>query len=282
MNAERAVHPAGSPPGLSGELERGPRGVLYWVRDPRSGRIVSVRVPPPLWPLEASMLAAARARSLKHPHIAPVMEAGWRDGAAYITLCEELGFRVNPAALSPREAAMIVRDVATALDYAAGRGVVHPGPIPDVLRFTPAGRVVVTGYELPRGGDVPDLYLAPEVREGAPVDAAANVYSLGAILYVFVEGSRPGPRALKRLKIMIREAMHADPRRRPSAAGLAAALSRWLKDPDSIRPIAEAAEFWLEAPESAPALEAAEFWREDPEPAPEPAEFWFGEPRHAA
>src|SRR5687768_17449284 len=100
----------------SAELERGPRGVLSWARDPRSGGRVSVRVPPPAWPLDATMRAARRASSLKHPHIAPVVEAGWRGEAAYIVLGEELGFRVNPAALTPREAVMIVRDVATAVD----------------------------------------------------------------------------------------------------------------------------------------------------------------------
>jgi hypothetical protein len=81
---------------------------------------------------------------------------------------------------------------------------------------------------------------------------------------VFVEGSRAEGRARQRLKIIIREAMHPDPRRRPGAAGLAEALSRWLKDPDSMRPVAEAAEFWLDEPEPAPALEAAEFWFGDP------------------
>ena len=127
-----------SPLALLSEQERGPRGVLYRAWDARSGRHVSLRVSS--WPRESSLRAAARAAALDHPHIAAVLEAGWRDDAAYVIFGEELGARVNPVALTPRDAVRIARDAATAVDYAARRGVDHPGLVPDVLRFTSQAR----------------------------------------------------------------------------------------------------------------------------------------------
>ncbi|HEX7901553.1 MAG TPA: hypothetical protein VF950_27585 [Planctomycetota bacterium] len=233
-----------SPLELLCELERGPRGVLYRARDGRFGRQVSLRVSPPSWPQPATLLAATRASVLDHPHIAPMLEAGWHDDAAYVIFGEDLGARVNPVALSPREAVGIARDVATAVAYAAARGLDHPGLVPDLLRFTPTGRVVVTGYEMPFAPDGPELYRAPEVRNGAAVDAAANVYSLGAILYVLAQGCRLDARVPEALETLIREAMDVDPRRRPTAAELAEKLARRLEPQATPKPVRRA---WKDA-----------------------------------
>lgn len=170
------------------------------------------------------MLAAVKASALAHPHIAAVLETGWHDGRAYVVLGEELGAAVTPGALTVREAVAAVRDAATAVAYAAGQGMTHPGLMPELLRFTRKGRVVLTGYELPGAPDVADPFRAPEVRAGAAVDAAANVYSLGALLFTLLAGRRP-----EALEALILEATHADRSRRPSAAAFAESLSRWLE-----------------------------------------------------
>lgn len=221
---ERTPIPASGPLALLDELERGPHGILYRAHDARSGRDVCLRVPPLAWSPEASMLAAVKASVLAHPHIAPVLETGWHDGRAYVVLGEELGSAVAPGTLSPRETAAAVRDAATAVAYAAGLGLTHPGIVPSLLRFTRKGRVVLTGYELPGAPEVEDSCRAPEVRAGAAVDAAANVYSLGALLFTLLAGRRP-----EDLEALIVDATHADRSRRPSAAAFAAALTRWLE-----------------------------------------------------
>jgi serine/threonine protein kinase len=170
------------------------------------------------------MLAAVKASALAHPHIAAVLESGWHDGRAYVVLGEELGPAVTPAALTARDAVAAVRDAATAVAYAESQGLVHPGLMPELLRFTRGGRVVLTGYELPGAPDVADPCRAPEVRAGAAVDAAANVYSLGALLFTLLAGRRP-----EELEPLIVAATHAERGRRPTAAAFAAALTRWLE-----------------------------------------------------
>jgi hypothetical protein len=230
---------------LLSEVERGRHGIIYRARDSRSGRDVSLRVLPRAWPQELSFLAATRASSLEHPHIARVLEAGWREDLTFVILGEKLDTSIELGAIFARKAVIAIRDAATAVDYAGGRGMPHPGLVPDLLYFTLNDRVLVTGYELPFTPAGSNSYQAPEVRDGGGVDVAANVYSLGAILYALMVGREPDPhspqppfqfdsRVPDDLEKLIRNAMHVDPKGRPSPGALAKALTLWLEAPEPL------------------------------------------------
>ncbi len=171
---------------------------------------------------------------LIHPHLAAVLEAGALRDRAYVVL-QDAG--VAPADLPLREAVALVRDAATGIDFAAGRGIVHPRLHPACLRMTRRG-VIVAGFEGVRGPLDPS-FQAPEVQAGAETAAAANVFALGAILYTLAVGrppaagtpeppSRANPLIPGDVEDLILKAMEADPARRPSAGAFAAGLSKWL------------------------------------------------------
>jgi tetratricopeptide (TPR) repeat protein len=109
--------------------------------------------------------------------------------------------RLCDGPLPPQEAAALAEKVALALQVAHDQGVLHRDLTPACIRLTTAGDPMVTGFELARrkgssretvAGQVLGTpgYLAPERRTGQPgADTpAADVYSLGAVLYEMLTG----------------------------------------------------------------------------------------------
>jgi serine/threonine protein kinase len=136
------------------------------------------------------------------------------------------------------EAAGIAAQAAAALAAAHAQGVVHldlkpenillvRGTDPPVIRITDFGvAALLLDADREVAGGTPG-YTAPEVLRGAPVTAAADVYSLGAVLVELIEGSLPrDPETLlpEPLRTLGRECLAADPRSRPSARAVAARL----------------------------------------------------------
>ena len=226
-------------------LERGPDGVVYRAREQRSGRSADLRLLPASAPPAETAAVAKRMAALIHPHLPAVLDSGtWRD-RSYLVF-QEAGVATSDLPL--REAVALVRDAATGVDFAGGRGLAHPGLQPACLRLGRRG-VLVVGYERLRGPLDP-AYQAPEVRGGGEPTAPANVYSLGAVLYLLAAGrapaagmpeppSRANPLIPGDVEDLILRAMDVSPSRRPSAGALAAGLSKWLDGPG--RPVAVAA-----------------------------------------
>jgi serine/threonine protein kinase len=103
----------------------------------------------------------------------------------------------------------LARDLLSALEHAHAHGIIVRRIVPASVLLSTAGRGVVTdlrfcSYILPviPAGTVPTAlaFMAPEVREGAVGDAASDVYTAGALLYLAITGQNPSqdPRALIR------------------------------------------------------------------------------------
>ena len=197
------------------ELGRGGMGAVYLARDLALDRPVAIKVLPPELAVrpelrERFLRETRTAASFSHPNIVPVHAVEER-GAV---LCFVMGFvdgetlaqRIRRA--GPLPAAEIVRmmqEVAWALSYAHGRGVIHRDIKPDnILIERATGRALVMDFGIARSassasagltrvGEVVGTphYMSPEQASGDAVDARSDLYSLGVVAFSAATGHVP-------------------------------------------------------------------------------------------
>jgi len=198
---------------------RGGMGVVYRATHLALNRVVALKLIAPELAEDPEFRRRFKresetAASLDHTNVVPIYTAGEEEGLLYVTmrfvegtdLREMITFRGR---LEPREAARIVSQVASALDAAHGRGLVHRDIKPaNVLIAGGHGtaHAYLTDFGLTKrassqtgltktGMMVGTLdYIAPEQLQGAPVDARADVYALGCVLFEAITGEVPFPR----------------------------------------------------------------------------------------
>lgn len=145
---------------------------------------------------------------LQHPNIVSVYDAGQVDGRNYLAMEYVEGPSLRQVLTSrgrlPEEQAVRVgTQIASALDYAHGQGVVHNDVKPENIMVTDRGIAKVTDFGVAETvtrtlspDEARDLlgtiaYLAPEVIQGSPPDERSDVYSLALTLYELVSGRSP-------------------------------------------------------------------------------------------
>ncbi len=193
---------------LAGQLGDGPFGQFFRAYDPATGRDVAVQVikldpKAPAAAREAALREARSAGTLSHPSIAAVFDIGSDGDLAYVVreYVEGLSLSKHASEAAPfRPTALLawLDQIADALDYAHGRGVVHGGLEPSCVLVADDGTVKVTGFGCAKLaaksagalGGTPE-YMAPERIRGEQVGPASDVYSLGAVMYELVSGRRP-------------------------------------------------------------------------------------------
>ena len=221
MNAEALIGTVLGTCTLQRLIGQGGMGAVYLAQQSRPKRQVAVKVLLPMTPLSPNQLAAFLERfrretdaaaSLEHPNITPVHEYGERDGLAYLvmpyisggTLRDEME-REGPLPLA--SVLNYLEQMAAALDFAHERGVIHRDIKPANILMTPEGRLLLTDFGLVKivaEGQAPQIrltgagapvgtpdYMAPEQVIGDDIDARADLYSLGVVLYQMVTGTTP-------------------------------------------------------------------------------------------
>jgi len=188
---------------------------VYLAEDVRHHRKVAVKV---LRPDLAATLGPARflreieiAAQLQHPHILPLLDSGEAEGFLYYVMPyiegESLRERlIRQRELPVAEAVRLLRDVADALSYAHGRGVVHRDIKPDNVMLSGRHALVAdfgvakavseaTGRQTMTTAGVAlgtPAYMAPEQAAADPhVDHRADLYALGAMGYELLTGQPP-------------------------------------------------------------------------------------------
>jgi WD40 repeat protein len=153
------------------------------------------------------------AASIDHPNIVPIYEAGTTDDLLFIAMRyvegRDLKVRLQHGHLEPGDALGILAQVASALDAAHTRGLVHRDVKPSNVLLDTGARpdgsdhVYLADFGITRRvseetgiGDDGHLlgtidYVAPEQIAGEEIDARADVYSLGCVLYECLVGEPP-------------------------------------------------------------------------------------------
>jgi len=234
---------AGTRYALVRELARGGMGVVYEAEDVELGRRVAVKVLATELssPVAAQrMLAEARViAQLEHPGIVPLHDAGTLpDGRVYYAMKRVQGQTLDdvlrgggyPLAQTLR----VFLRICEAVAFAHGRGIVHCDLKPLNVMLGELGEVLVMDWGVAKqaGDSSPALagtrgFMAPEQERGEAVNAAADVYALGAMLRMML-ASLSVP---KRLAAIADKATSAAASQRyATARELAADVTRYLDD----------------------------------------------------
>ncbi len=198
---------------LLDEIARGASGVVFRARQSSLNRVVALKM------LRDGQLLrneddvqrfraeAQAAAGLDHPGIVPIYEVGEHEGQGYFSMKFIEGGTLHLRAgefREPRKAAALIAQVARAVHHAHEHGILHrdlkPGNIlidrtgaPQVVDFGIA-RQIGLASDLTHTGQIIGTphYMAPEQARGTQrgLTAAADIYSLGAILYELLAGAK--------------------------------------------------------------------------------------------
>jgi predicted Ser/Thr protein kinase len=203
---------------LSGEYEigeeigRGGMAVVYRALEKGLEREVAIKILPPHFTFDDSFVQrfqreARIAAGLEHQHIVPIYRVGQSGGVIYLVMKllrgQALSDRLREhGVLPPAEVARVMSEVASALDYAAKRGVVHRDVKPDNIMLDTNDRCIVTDFGIARSAAESPLtstgmsvgtprYMSPEQARAKPIDGRSDIYSLGVVGYECLTGRPP-------------------------------------------------------------------------------------------
>jgi serine/threonine protein kinase/tetratricopeptide (TPR) repeat protein len=276
------------------EIGRGGMGVIYRARQRHSRRIVALKRVLSYHADSRETLARFRreaeaAASLDHPNILPIYEVSeGEDGLPFFSMKFAPGgslLDAGPALRDdPRRSVALTAKVARAVQYAHGQGILHRDLKPGNVMLDGRGEPLVSDFGLAKWLDTTsDLtrtltifgtpgYIAPEQARGpaANLTSAADVYSLGAILFNLFTGRPPflgehaldviqqaaekpapklrslAPRLSRDLETICARCLEREPKARYHSAGdLAEDLEHWLEGrPIISRPVSPPVRIW--------------------------------------
>jgi serine/threonine-protein kinase len=202
---------------ILGEIGRGSMGVVFKARDPKIGRIVAIKTIL-LFTSAGAEQEEQRARfyeearaagRLSNAGIVTIFDVGRNpeDGNPYIVMEYVDGKPLNQllkdggGRLPLLSALRLAEEIAEALHFAHGLGVIHRDIKPENILVTVDGHPKIADFgiacldqgHLTMVGQMlgSPAYMSPEQLEGESVDARSDLFSLGVVLYTMLTGHRP-------------------------------------------------------------------------------------------
>ena len=198
-------------------LGKGGMGAVYLLRNAEGGE-VAAKI---LDPAEAGdhesrrrfLREAELALGVKHPNLVETYDVGEdpETGLCYILMeyapAGSLADRIKAGPLSINDAIRIVYQIASVLEFARGKGIVHRDIKPGNILFGADGKAKLADLGIARGGLAgvetttvtqtgmmigTPAYMAPEqMLDAHHVDTRADIYSLGVVFFEMLTGERP-------------------------------------------------------------------------------------------
>lgn len=199
-------------------LGAGGMGAVYLGWQASLKREVAIKILPPTFAANPEMVGrftreAETAARLEHPHIVPIYDYGVEQGISYVvmrllpggSLAERLAHRAQNDDPLPnlRETADMLTKLASALDFAHSKGVVHRDIKSNNVMFDAHGTPFLVDFGIARlinatsaltGSNVQigtPAYMSPEQWMGEEATAKSDQYALGVMAYVLLTGDLP-------------------------------------------------------------------------------------------
>jgi len=197
---------------LMQQMPAGSVGIVYQARNPKLDRVVALRqMQVPDWLDDADdlikrLLAEARAANgLAHANIAQMLTGGYKGFTVFLSSefveGKYLRDHMNSANPGLQDVMALGRQLCAAIDYAHGKNMLHYGLNFGNIKVLPDGSLKVLDFGVLRDKNVyapppakrleNEHYLSPEQVKNRPVDRAANLFSLGTIMYELMTTRNP-------------------------------------------------------------------------------------------
>lgn len=193
------------------KLGEGGMGVVYKAKDMRLDRIVALKFLPPELTRDKEakvrfIQEAIASAALDHPNICTVYEVDEADDQTFIAMAyikgQSLKDKLKSGPINIDDAKDIAIQVAEGLKEAHEKGIIHRDIKPANIMLTAKGQAKITDFGLAKlswGADLTKpstimgtvAYMSPEQAKGEEVDHRTDIWSLGAMLYEVLTGTRP-------------------------------------------------------------------------------------------
>jgi len=193
------------------KLGTGGMGVVYKAEDTILKRTIAIKVIRPDFTVDKEakkrfILEAQVAASLDHPNICTVFEISQAEGHDFITMAfidgESLDKKIELGALEPQEAIDLGIQVASGLNEAQEKGIIHRDIKSANIMLTRKGQAKIMDFGLAKLAEAPGVtkttrivgtvaYMSPEQANGQRVDSRSDIWSLGVVLYEMLTGQLP-------------------------------------------------------------------------------------------
>jgi len=174
-------------------------------------RQVAIKVLPPHPGLDSAFVErfeqeARTIAKLQHPHILPLFDYGKQDDIIYLVMAYvdggTLEDRIAQGGIQLRTIEKILREIASALDYAHRQGIIHRDIKPANILLDGEGHALLADFGIAKlaessanltgtGVVGTPAYMSPEQAQGLSIDPRSDIYSLGVVVYQMLTGEQP-------------------------------------------------------------------------------------------